>query len=248
MNISYYFKNLDTSDAIKEYASKKIEKLRDRLHHVEGIDIRFSLERQLQIFEITIRADATVFHLKKSDKDLYAAIDNALDILGVQIDKYRKKLEEKTSVAREQLLPQTETRTYAEEAFIPVYEADAKPMDDLEAIMQMRAGRYKFMMYRHDDTKRYGLVSARPDGNYSIITPAVEVGQYTETVVKLKKNVLTKVSESLYPVSRLTMAEALDDIEDNHLDYLAFVNDENTRLNILFHAKNGGLAIKRPSV
>ena len=104
MEVSYYFKNLPPTDAIKAYTSKKIEKLKERLHHIEGIDVRFSLERQNQFFEITVHGDATVFHLKKSDKDLYAAIDNALDVLNTRSINTARKLERKPPRAKKCLL------------------------------------------------------------------------------------------------------------------------------------------------
>ena len=142
MEIAYYFKNLPPTDAIKAYATKKIDKLKERLHHIEGIDVRFSLERQNQFFEITVHGDSTVFHLKKSDKDLYAAIDNALDVLNNQIDKYRKKFEEKVAVAREAFLPTADERTLNEEIEIDVRDAEIKPMDDIEAVMQLRSKKF----------------------------------------------------------------------------------------------------------
>lgn len=246
MEIAYYFKNLPPTEAIKQYATKKIEKLKERLHHIEGIDVRFSLERQNQFFEITVHGDSTVFHLKKSDKDLYAAIDNALDVLNNQIDKYRKKLEEKTAVAREVFLPKSDERTIPEETEIDVRDAEIKPMDDLEAILQLRSKKFRFLMYHHADSERYGLVTARNDGNYSIVMPS-SGGGFTETVVRLNGNTLEKLAEAVYPVSKFTVAEALDVLNEASLDYLAFINEDTGRLNVIFHAHGGGIMIKRPA-
>jgi len=246
MEIAYYFKNLPPTDAIKAYATKKIDKLKERLHHIEGIDVRFSLERQNQFFEITVHGDATVFHLKKSDKDLYAAIDNALDVLNNQIDKYRKKFEEKTSEAREKFLPKTDERNYEDETEIVVRDAEIKPMDDLEAIMQLRSKKFLFLMYHHADSKRYGLVTARNDGNYSIVMPGG--GGFVETVSRLQDGKLEKLAEAVYPVSKLTVAEALDLLDEANLQYLAFVNEDTGRLNVIFHSQGGGIMIKRPAV
>ncbi|AFM11098.1 ribosome hibernation-promoting factor, HPF/YfiA family [Turneriella parva] len=246
MEISYYFKNLPPTDAIKAYAGKKIEKLKERLHHIEGIDVRFSLERQNQFFEITVHGDATVFHLKKSDKDLYAAIDNALDVLNNQIDKYRKKFEEKTANVKEMFIPQAAGRVQDEETEIEVRDAEIKPMDDLEAVLQLRSKQFRFLMYHHVDEKRYGLVTARNDGNYSIVMPGG--GGFVETIVRLSGNKLEKLAESVYPVSKFTVAEALDVLSDAALEFLAFVNEESGRLNVMFHAQGGGIMIKRPAI
>lgn len=246
MEIAYYFKNLPPTDAIKAYATKKIDKLKERLHHIEGIDVRFSLERQNQFFEITVHGDATVFHLKKSDKDLYAAIDNALDVLNNQIDKYRKKFEEKASVARDAFLPKADERTREDETEIIVRDAEMKPMDDLEAILQLRSKKFRFLMYHHDEEKRYGLVTARNDGNYSIVMPA-KGGGFVETVMRYENGKIEKLAEAIYPVSKFTVAEALDMLSEANLEYLAFVNEDTDRLNVIFHAIGGGIMIKRPA-
>jgi len=246
MEIAYYFKNLPPTDAIKAYAGKKIEKLKERLHHIEGVDVRFSLERQNQFFEITVHGDATVFHLKKGDKDLYAAIDNALDVLNNQIDKYRKKFEEKAAVAREVFLPQSKERVQQDETEIAIHDAEMKPMSDIEAILQLRTKKFSFLLYHHADQKNYGLVTARNDGNYSLVQPS-NGGGFVETVVRLSGDKLEKLAELIYPVSKFTVAEALDVLNEAGLEYLAFVNEESGRLNVIFHALAGGIMIKRPA-
>ncbi|MBV6493681.1 MAG: hypothetical protein LDLANPLL_01704 [Turneriella sp.] len=246
MDIAYYFKNLPPTEAIKSYASKKLEKLKERLHHIEGVDVRFSLERQNQFFEITVRGDATVFHLKKSDKDLYAAIDNALDVLNNQIDKYRKKFEEKVVVTKEALTPAPEEAQEDEELEIEMRNAEIKPMDDVEAILQLRSHKHHFVMYHQADPKRYGLVTERNDGNYSIVVRGDD-GGFLEKIMKFSEGKLEKRAESVFPVSKFTIAEALDVMRESRLDYLAFLNEETDRLNVIYKRQGGGFLIKRPA-
>ncbi|HRP69214.1 MAG TPA: ribosome-associated translation inhibitor RaiA [Turneriella sp.] len=246
MDIAYYFKNLPPSDAIKSYAGKKLDKLKERLHHIEGIDVRFSLERQNQQFEITVRGDATVFHLKKSDKDLYAAIDNAVDVLNNQIDKYRKKFEEKVVVVKEMLIPPSEEAQGDEELEIEMRDAEMKPMDELEAILQLRSHKYRFVMFHQADPKKYGLVTERNDGNYSLVMRSDE-GGFIEKIVKFSDGKIEKRAESVFPVSKFTIAEALDVMRESQRDYLAFLNEETDRLNIIYKRQGGGYLIKRPA-
>jgi len=244
MNIAFYFKNLEPTDAIKEYCKEKIGKIKDRLHHVEAVDVRFKLLRQNQVCEITVHGDATVFHVQKEDKDLYASIDAAVDILNIQIDRYHKKIDEKSSAL--EVMPTRDSGISKEEFTIHVYVAPAKPMTDMEAILQLQNEKFKFHMFHHIDEKRYSLVFARPDGNYSLISPTKELGQYEEKVVKMKEDALKDISFSLYPLSILSVSEAIEQRDENDLEYLAFVNEESRRLNVLFISKNGDLAIKKP--
>jgi len=244
MNVAFYFKNLEPTDAIKEYCKEKISKIQDRLHHIEAVDVRFKLLRQNQVCEVTVHADATVFHVQKQDKDLYAAIDATVDILNIQIDKYHKKIGEKSTAM--EIMPTRENPLEKEDHTIHVYEAAVKPMTDLEAILQLQSEKFKFHMYHHAEEKRYSMVFARPDGNYSLISPTKELGQYEEKIVKVKDNTLKDIAFSLYPLSILSVSEAIEQRNESNLEYLAFVNEESRRLNILFISKNGELALKKP--
>jgi len=248
MEIAYYFKNLDPTDAIKDYCAEKIGKLKDRLHHIESVDVRFNLVRQNQVCEITVHADSTVFHVTKSDKDLYASIDSATDTLNNQVDKYHKKLDSRSGGVKGNLdfLPLFSPEFPKEEVTIQVFEAPPKPMTDVEAVLQLQTEKYRFHMYHHIDEKRYSLVFARPDGNYSLISPTSEIGQYNERVVGVKEGEMKEISHTLYPLSILTIAEAVEQIREANLEYFAYVNEESRRMNVLFYAKNGELSLKRP--
>ncbi|MDH5716106.1 MAG: ribosome-associated translation inhibitor RaiA [Spirochaetia bacterium] len=250
MSVSFYFKNIEPTEGLKTHANEKLDKIKERFHHVEGIDVRFSIERQNQICEITVRADSTVFHIEKKEKDLYAAIDLAVDTLNYQVDKYHKKIDSRnTPEDVGQVLPSFQVAPKSEEIVINIYDAPIKPMDDIEAILQIRTHKYRFLMYHGENQKKYSLCFMRPDGNYSIIKPAGDIGQYEETVAKMKdNNELDKISVSLYPLSLLTVPEAVEQLRENNLEYFAFVNEESKRMNVLFLSKNDSLGIKKPAI
>lgn len=248
MNINFYFKNIEPTEAIKNYVSEKLQKVEERLHHVQAVNVRFLVEREKQICEVSIQAEATMFHVKKINTDLYAAIDNVVDTLNIQIDKHHKKMDSKNPHVSAEGFPYFEQEPIDEENPISFYNAAAKPMTNLEAITQLQMEKYKFFMFHLLDSKRYSLVYLRPDGLYSIVTPTAEFGQYKDHVVKLKDNELHDLSVSLFPMSILTLAEAVSQLEDNQMEYIVFVNEDTRRMNVLFHEKNGTLALKQPQV
>ena len=247
MEIAYYFKYIDSSDAIKSYVSEKLDKLDSRFHHVEGVDSRFEVERQNQIFELTVHADARVFHIKKADKDLYAAIDTALDALNKQVDRHHKKTDDR-SPEPPPFEPAIEKEGYEFETTIHVFNAQAKPMDDLEAVLQLQAQNFRFLMYHTSDERRYSLLFHRPDGNYSIIKPTAEAGSYEEHVYSWSGGSLSELSVSLYPMVKNTISDAVSRLRETQADFLAFVNEESSRMNILFSTKNGEIVLQKPAV
>lgn len=248
MNIQFYFKNIEPTDAIKNYVSEKLKKIEDRLHHTQNVNVRFFVEREKQFCDISIQADATVFHVHKSDTDLYAAIDSVLDILHIQIDKHHKKIESRAvheGISPEGF-PYMENEPVDEEIPIAFYPAPSKPMTNLEAIAQLQMEKFKFFMFHELDAKRYSLVYVRPDGLFCIITPTSEFGQYKEHVVKMEDKELCDVSISLFPMSKLILAEASERLQDNNMEYMVFLNEDTRRMNVLFRNKNGELALKQP--
>lgn len=248
MNIQFYFKNIEPTDAIKSYVSEKIKKIGDRLHHVQRVNVRFFVEREHQSCEISIQADATVFHVGKSNTDLYAAIDAVLDTLHIQVDKHHKKLESKAG--HEEIVPKGYTYTSDQpidkEMPIASFLAPAKPMTQIEAISQLQNGKFKFFMFNEFGIEKYSLVYIRPDGFYSILVADNNLNQYKEHVVKVKHEQLEITSISLFPISKLTLSEAAEQLEENYMEYIFFINEDSNQINVLFRRRTGGLALKQP--
>ncbi len=247
MKVAYYFKNIEPTEAIKDYIDEKMAKLDSRFHHVEGADARLGVIRQNQFFEITIHADSTVFHIKKTNKDMYAAIDSCVDALQKQVDRHHKK-NERVTAEPHPMSPALDLPDEAVEATIHVHDAPAKPMSDTEAILQLQAQKFRFLMFHHSNEKRYSFLFIRPDGNYSVISPTSELGQYEERVVTLVESELKTIAVSLYPMSTMTHGDAVDKLRESMTDFLVFVNEATRRMNLIFLGKHGELVIQRPPV
>ncbi len=92
MNITYYFQNLEASDAIKDYCDKKIEKLSSHFNSLMSADVRCKVEKIEQIVEIQINADKEQFIASESHEDMYAAIDLVEEKLEKQIRRHKEKV------------------------------------------------------------------------------------------------------------------------------------------------------------
>jgi len=245
MNIAFYFKNLEPTEALKEYTDEKLSKFQNRFHHIESIRVSFFIEKQNQFCELNILADSHVFHIEKNNKDLYAAIDEVIDTLNVQIDKYHKKLDSRSLPL--EAMPQVNVPEEDDkELIINVYTALPKPMTEQEAILQIQAQRFRFLIFHRSNEQKYSFAFVRPDGNYSIISPTSEIGQYEEHIVKLEDTNIKELSVSLYPMSKFSIPEAIETLKENNLEFFNYVNEESNRMNVLFYTKHGDLALKKP--
>jgi putative sigma-54 modulation protein len=95
MNITYYFQNLEASDGIKDYCSKKIEKLSAHFNTLIAADVRCKVEKLDQIVEIAINADNHQFIASEKHEDMYAAVDLVEDKLEKQVRRHKEKVLDK---------------------------------------------------------------------------------------------------------------------------------------------------------
>jgi len=93
MEINYHWHNLESSDAIREYAEKKIDKLAGHFSKLASVTVRFRVEKINHIAEFTLNGDGSQFIAEDQEKDMYAAID----LIEKKLEKQLKKHKEKTT-------------------------------------------------------------------------------------------------------------------------------------------------------
>lgn len=88
------FRNLDATDALRNYASEKIVHCLKKFVHQNTTEahIVLKVEKNSQIAEVTFHADGTDFNAKEDRNDLYAAIDAVVDALTQQLRKHKERL------------------------------------------------------------------------------------------------------------------------------------------------------------
>ena len=96
MNITITGKDLQATDAIKDYVAKKVERIEkyfaDDLDNME-VNVTIKLEKTAQVAEMYLSIRSDVYKAVTEDRDLYASIDKDIDILEGQIRKVKTKKE-----------------------------------------------------------------------------------------------------------------------------------------------------------
>jgi putative sigma-54 modulation protein len=85
MRVAFTFRNLDSSEAIKSYATEKISKLQKYLRAPLNAEVTLSLARHLHRVDIAVAADGHRYAGHEESEDMYAAIDLAMDKLDRQV-------------------------------------------------------------------------------------------------------------------------------------------------------------------
>jgi putative sigma-54 modulation protein len=92
MQLNITFRQFGSSDALKEYAKEKVDRVNKYLDRAGEAHVVLSLERHLHHAEITIHSGAWVLRGKEKSEDMYASIDLAMDKIEAQLRKYKEKL------------------------------------------------------------------------------------------------------------------------------------------------------------
>jgi len=85
MNISITFRHMDSSDAIRSYASGKLAKLQRFLRSPMTAKVTLSVDRKKHMVEVQVSSGGEHIEAHQTGDDMYASIDSVMDKLDRQI-------------------------------------------------------------------------------------------------------------------------------------------------------------------
>lgn len=169
----------EPSDAIRDYASKKLERLS---HFFEREEIEANvLCKSYDVYkavEITIPTKNIILRAEVKDKTVYGAIDKAVDTIESQIKKHKSKLYKslkkrsglgeyyasKVEIDLEQINEEGEAAKIGR-----VKSVALKPMSVQDAITEMEMVGHQFFLFLNEENDHVCVVYLRDDGDYGIL-------------------------------------------------------------------------------
>jgi putative sigma-54 modulation protein len=91
MKIEYYWKHMDTSPAVEDYAHEKFAKLDKYVHQMISAHVTFSVDHDKKIVKMTLHADGHDFVAEIEDDDVYAGIDRLEDKMKKMLRRHHDK-------------------------------------------------------------------------------------------------------------------------------------------------------------
>src|SRR3989338_2581259 len=92
METTFTFRNIEASDALKNHAQDKLNKLGKYLVKPTTVHVIFNVEKFNHIVEVTLNANGVQYISHEKEKDMYASLDLAMAKLERQLKKYKDKL------------------------------------------------------------------------------------------------------------------------------------------------------------
>ncbi len=168
-------KNMDVTNALKDIVKKKMSKLDKYFHKNVEADVTLSVEKDRQIFEVTIPVGGRILRAEEATSDMYSSIDKVVDILSRQIKKHKTKLQKKNhngKTIRFENIPsmkKEEDNDDDEPKIVKTKKFAMKPMTADEAVLQMDMLGHNFFVFTNGETNEVNVVYKRKDGNYGLI-------------------------------------------------------------------------------
>ncbi len=91
MKISYTFRQMDSSEGLKEHTASKIERLGRFEDREMSVHVIFSLEKFHKTVEFQVSSSSGTFVSSETREDMYEAIDLAMDKLDRQLSRDKAK-------------------------------------------------------------------------------------------------------------------------------------------------------------
>lgn len=175
MNVKVTGKDIKVTDAIIDYAEKKLERVEKYFDEEVSATVTVKAEKNSQVAEIQVNTKYDMFRAVTEHADLYAAIDKDIDILEGQIRKAKTK---KDKMNRDDSLKVKES-VFIQEAkpieneIIKTLYYEIKPMapKDAQLKLQERPGNNFFTFINIDTGKVNVIFKLKDSNNYGLVEP-----------------------------------------------------------------------------
>lgn len=187
MKLVIHGKNIEITDAIREYVHQKIEKAASHFQHITNeVDVHLSVAKNPRInpnqtAEVTIYANGNVIRAEESSENLYASIDLVANKISRQLRKYKErrrdqKIHAHTNNNIEELIPEEvitdligdRTPELPKEVVRTKYFA-MPPMTVSQALEQLQLVGHDFYMFHNSETDEINVIYERNHGGYGVI-------------------------------------------------------------------------------
>ena len=171
MNIKVVGKDLVVTDAIRDYAEKKMEKLSKYMDDFDGT-VTIKVEGNEQVAESRVAHQGITYKAVTAHKDLYASIDKNIDILEGQIRKVKTKKEKMDKDASIRI-SQEEDSAEPENEIIKELYYEIKPMtpEDAKLKLQEKKGNTFLTFVNLENGKVNVIYKLKDNKNYGLIEP-----------------------------------------------------------------------------
>jgi putative sigma-54 modulation protein len=165
-------RNVDVTEALKDYVEKRVGKLDRYLEGAKDATVILVVEGDSHKVEVTVPFNGMILRGEEATGDMYSSIDLIVDKLEKQIEKYKGKLGRRRGTGEQKAYVEPRFRDDDEGLqLVKTKRFAIKPMPVDEAVMQMNLLGHSFFVFSNAETEQVNVVYKRKDGKYGLIEP-----------------------------------------------------------------------------
>jgi len=173
MQISVTFRNLEPSEALKNYVTERLSKFRRYLEGPQEAHVVLALEKFRHLADVTINSNGRLIKGREENADMYAAIDLVVDKIDQQLRKLREKSRDKGD--RSRVVPLTEPAEAAPARPVVRRRTVEVPLLDLQDAIQLLTDRgEEALIFTEVTSGSLAVLCRRADGSLLLLEPQVE--------------------------------------------------------------------------
>jgi putative sigma-54 modulation protein len=173
MQVTVVGRNIEATDALKQYATEKFSRLDKYLPKTVQMIITLSVVKKVHhIAEAVIKSNGLLIQASEETEEMYAAIDLLVEKIERRVRRYKEKLVDHKHQTSRGEVPAAEPEDRIPQ-IIKTKRFDLKPMLPEEAVMQMELLDKDFFIFSNAGSGQVNVIYKRKDGNVGLIEPAV---------------------------------------------------------------------------
>ena len=179
LEIHIYGRNMEVTDRLHDYVTKKVVRLDRYLGDLEEARVELAFVKSArsagdrQVAQLTVRGKGYLLRSEERSDDIFAAVDSALDKMQRQMERFKGKRQRGRGDGK------TAAQVTAEKE--PVVEGERSlivrrkkfvltPMDENEALEQMaNLSHEDFFIFYNQATNSVNVLYRRREGDYGLI-------------------------------------------------------------------------------
>ncbi|MBM4294758.1 MAG: ribosome-associated translation inhibitor RaiA [Deltaproteobacteria bacterium] len=169
MQVSVTFRQIDPSEALKNYVTDRLKKLKRYLEGPVEVHVVLGLEKFRHLADITINSNGRVIKGREENVDMYAAIDLVMDKIDMQLKKLRERLRDKGDRSRPGAAASSVEEAEGPQIRRRRVEVPALQVDD--AVEMLQGGGREVLVFTDVATGGLKVLYRRQDGVFQLVEP-----------------------------------------------------------------------------
>jgi putative sigma-54 modulation protein len=172
MQISVTFRQIESSDALKNYVTERLKKFKRYLEGPLEAHVVLGLEKFRHLADVTINSNGRIIKGREENADMYAAIDLVVDKIDMQLRKYRSKLRE-VKADRSRAAAVAPVEVEEEQVLPPIRRVrlEVPPLQLADAVELLQTKGTELLVFTDVNTGSLSILYRRTDGGLALAVP-----------------------------------------------------------------------------